>query len=74
MDKEKNHAEKALACIKKMQEGLSELVSLLDISDDTFDEMDHIDTYRSMNRTLGKWQEKYESFLNEQSETFEQTM
>ena len=30
MDKDIEHAEKALACIDKMKEGLSELVALLD--------------------------------------------
>ena len=63
MDKDIEHAEKALACIDKMKEGLSELVSLLDIADDTFGEMDRLETYKSINRTLGRWQEKYEGFL-----------
>ena len=57
MDKDIEHAEKALACIDKMKEGLSELVSLLDIADDTFSEMDRLETYKSINRTLGRWQE-----------------
>lgn len=63
-----------LACIDKMKEGLSELVSLLDIADDTFGEMDRLETYKSINRTLGRWQEKYEGFLNEQGQSFTQTM
>lgn len=42
MDKDIEHAEKALACIDKMKEGLNELVSLLDIADDTFGEMDRL--------------------------------
>ena len=70
MDKDIEHAEKALACIDKMKEGLNELVSLLD----TFGEMDRLDTYKSINRTLGRWQEKYEGFLNEQGQSFTQTM
>ena len=74
MDKDIEHAEKALACIEKMKEGLRELVSLLDIADDTFGEMDRLETYKSMNRTLGRWQEKYEGFLNEHSVFHEQTM
>ena len=48
MDKDIEHAEKALACIDKMKEGLSELVSLLDIADDTFGEMDRLETYKSI--------------------------
>ena len=60
MDKDIEHAEKALACIDKMKEGLSELVSLLDIADDTFGEMDRLETYKSINRTLGRGQEKNE--------------
>ena len=64
------HAEKALACIDKMKEGLNELVALLDISDDTFGEMDRLETYKSINRILGRWQEKYEGFLNEQGQSF----
>ena len=67
------HAEKALACIDKMKEVLSELVALLDIADDTFGEMDRLETYKSINRTLGRWQEKYEDFLNEHSAVFEQS-
>ena len=55
MDKDIEHAEKALACIDKMKEGLNELVSLLDIADDTFGEMDRLETYKSINRTLGRW-------------------
>lgn len=74
MDKNTEHAEKALACIDKMKEGLNELVSLFDISDDTFGEMDRLETYKSINRTLGRWQENYEGFLNEQGQTFGQTM
>ena len=74
MDKNTEHAEKALACIDKMKEGLSELVALLDIADDTFGEMDRLETYKSINRTLGRWQENYEVFLNEQGQTFGQTM
>ena len=65
MDKNTEHAEKALACIDKMKEGLSELVALLDIADDTFGEMDQLETYKSINRTLGRWQENYEGFLND---------
>ena len=42
MDKNIEHAEKALACIDKMKEGLSELVSLLDIADDTFGERERL--------------------------------
>ena len=57
MDKDIEHAEKALACIDKMKEGLSELVALLDIADDTFGEMDRLETYKSINCTLGRWQE-----------------
>ena len=64
------HAEKALACIDKMKEGLNELVALLDISDDTFGEMDRLETYKSINRILGRWQEKYEGFFNEQGQSF----
>ena len=74
MNSKIEHAEKALACIDKMKEGLSELVALLDIADDTFGEMDRIETYKSINRTLGRWQEKYEGFLNEQGQSFTQTM
>jgi hypothetical protein len=74
MDKDIEHAEKALACIDKMKEGLNELVSLLDIADDTFGEMDRLETYKFINRTLGRWQEKYEGFLNEQDQTFGQTL
>ena len=74
MDKDIEHAEKALACIDKMKESLSELVSLLDIADDTFGETDRLETYKSINRTLGRWQEKYEGFLNEQGQTFGQTL
>jgi len=43
-----------------MKEGLSELVALFDIADDTFGEMDRLETYKSINRTLGRLQEKYE--------------
>lgn len=57
-----------------MKEGLNELVALLDIADDTFGEMDRLETYYSVNRTLGRWQEKYEGFLNEQSQSFTQSM
>ena len=53
-DKDIEHAEKALACIDKMKEDLSELVSLLDIADDTFGEMDRLETYKSINHTLGR--------------------
>ena len=74
MDKDIEHAEKALACIDKMKEGLNELVSLLDIADDTFGEMDRLETYKYINRTLGRWQEKNEGFLNEQGQSFTQTM
>lgn len=74
MNSKIEHAEKALACIDKMKEGLSELVALLDIADDTFGEMYRLETYKSINRTLGRWQEKYEGFLNEQSQSFTQTM
>ena len=74
MDKDIEHAEKALACIDKMKEGLSELVALLDIADDTFGEIDRLETYKSINRTLGRWQEKYEGFLNEQGQSFTQSM
>ena len=74
MNSKIEHAEKALACIDKMKEGLNELVSLLDIADDTFDEMDRLETYKSINSTLGRWQEKYEGLLNEQGQSFTQTM
>ena len=74
MSKNTEHAEKALACIEKMKEGLSELVSLFDIADDTFDEMDRLETYKSINRTLSKWQGQYEDFLGEQGQSFTQTM
>lgn len=60
MDKDVEHSEKALVCIDKMKEGLSELVALFDIADDTFGEMDRLETYKSINRTLGRLQEKYE--------------
>ena len=74
MDKDIEHAEKALACIDKMKEGLSELVSLLDIADDTFGERDQLGTYTSINRTLGRWQEEDEGFRNGQGQSFTQTM
>ena len=74
MDNNIEHAEKALACIDKMKEGLNELVALLDIAEDTFGEMDRLETYKSINRTLGIWQEKHEEFLNEHSVFHEQTM
>lgn len=74
MDKDIEHAEKALACIDKMKEGLNELVSLFDISDDTFGEMDRLETYKSINHTLGKWKSQYEDFLSEQGQSFSQTM
>ena len=74
MNSKIEHAEKALACIDKMKEGLSELVALLDIADDTFGELDRLETYKSINRILGRWQEKYEGFLNEQCQSFTQTM
>ena len=53
MNNKIEHAKKVLACIDKIKEGLSELVSLLDIADDTFGEMDRLETYKSINRTLG---------------------
>ena len=74
MNSKIEHAEKALVCIDKMKEDLRELVSLLDIAADTFGEMDRLETYKSINRTLGRWQEKYEGFLNEQGQSFWQTM
>ncbi len=72
MDKDIEHAEKALACIDKMKEGLSELVSLLDIADDTFGEIDQLETYKAMNYTLSRWQDNYEEFLHEQCSSFRQ--
>lgn len=69
-----NTPKKALVCIGKMKEGPNELVVLLDIADDTFGEMDRLETYKSINRTLGRWQEKYEGFLNEQGQSFTQSM
>ena len=74
MNSKIEHAEKALACIDKMKEGPSELVALLDIADDTFGEMDRLETYKSINCTFGRWQEKYEGFLNEQGQSSTQTM
>ncbi|MBE6891349.1 MAG: hypothetical protein E7481_04905 [Ruminococcaceae bacterium] len=74
MSKNTEHAEKALTCIDKMKEGLSELVALLDIAADTFGEMDRLETYKSINHTLSRWQEKYEGFLNEQGQSFTQAM
>lgn len=66
------HAEKALSCIEKMKEGLSELTSLLDIADDPFGETDRLETYKAMNRTLSRWQDNYEEFLHEQCSSFRQ--
>ena len=59
MDKDIEHAEKALACIDKMKEGLSELVALLDIADDTLGEMERLETYKSINRTWGRWKASF---------------
>jgi len=50
------------------------LLILLDTIFDTFGEMDWLETYKSINHTLGRWQEKYEDFLNEQGQAFTQTM
>lgn len=74
MDNNIEHAEKAIACCGKMKEGLRELIALFDISNDTFGEMDRLETYKSIGRTIDKWREQYADFLAENAESFEQSM
>lgn len=53
-DKDIEHAEKFHGCINKMKECLNESVYLLDIADGDLSEMDKIETYKFINRTLKK--------------------
>lgn len=67
MNRDVEHAKKALVCIDEMREGLRSLVSLIDISNDTFGEVERWKIYKSINRTLDRWQEQYKRFLSEQA-------
>ncbi len=60
-----NHAKAAVESCKKIEEGINELCSIMDIADDTFGELNRISTYKSTYANASAWKEKYLKFIIE---------
>ncbi len=75
-----HHALQARGYCEAIKDGINGLCRILDIGDDSFGEMDRLESYKAIFRKAEEWQQQYDAFLQEQGETpvdspvFEQTM
>lgn len=66
MNKRIDYAKKAKSYCKMIKDGINGLCSMLDITDDTFKEMDRLGNYKSMFQKADDWEKQYENYIKKQ--------
>ncbi len=61
------HAQKAMEYCKTIKESINGLCRILDISDDPFNEMSRLETYKSIFRKADAWEQQYATYIQEQT-------
>lgn len=76
MDNKIEHAEKAMHYCSQIKKAINGLCQILDLGDDSFDEMSRLEIYKAMFGNADKWEKQYADFVQEQGESpvMEQTM
>ena len=76
MDNKIEHAEKAMHYCSQIKKAINGLCQILDLGDDSFDEMSRPEIYKAMFGNADKWEKQYADFVQEQGESpvMEQTM
>ena len=75
-----HHALQAHAYCEAIKDGINGLCHIHDISNDSFGEMDRLESYKAIFRKAEEWQQQYDAYLQEQGENLvdlpilEQTM
>lgn len=67
MSNKKQIAIKGIDLCNRIRSGISELCGIMDISDDTFNELDRVEDYKSIIRKVDLWKKQYENYLKENS-------
>lgn len=65
MDDKKQIAIKGIDLCNRIRSGVSELCGIMDISDDTFNELDRVEDYKGIIRKVDLWKKQYENYLKE---------
>lgn len=65
MSNKKQIAIKGIDLCNRIRSGISELCGIMDISDDTFNELDRVEDYKSIIRKVDLWKKQYENYLKE---------
>lgn len=65
MDDKKQIAIKGIDLCNRIRSGVSELCGIMDITDDTFNELDRVEDYKGIIRKVDLWKKQYENYLEE---------
>lgn len=65
MSNKKQIAIKGIDLCNRIRSGISELCGIMDIFDDTFNELDRVEDYKSIIRKVDLWKKQYENYLKE---------
>lgn len=65
MSNKKQIAIKGIDLCNRIRSGVSELCGIMDIPDDTFNELDRVEDYKSIIRKVDLWKKQYENYLEE---------
>ena len=65
MDDKKQIAKKGIDLCNRIRSGVSELCGIMDITDDTFNELDRVEDYKGIIRKVDLWKKQYENYLKE---------
>lgn len=68
MNNKEQIAIKGIDLCNRIRSGISELCGIMDISDDTFNELDRVEDYKSIVRKVDLWKKQYENYLKENTE------
>lgn len=68
MNNKEQIAIKGIDLCNRIRSGISELCGIMDISDDTFNELDRVEDYKSIIRKVDLWKKQYENYLKENTE------
>ena len=63
MSDKKQIAIKGIDLCNRIRSGISELCGIMDISDDTFNELDRVEDYKNIIRKVDLWKKQYESYI-----------
>lgn len=63
MENKIEYAKKAIMYCDMIKDGISGLCSMMDITDETFIEIDRISDYRSITNKANDWKSQYENYI-----------